>query len=161
ARGPDGPTRAGSPAWRRSATTRPPITAVEMAAPVHASAPVRTLAATTSPNPSTAQRAVRSVGKAMPPYSESPTAATTMMKPANNAVHRYSMMSHSAGSAMAAVRSRVRSRRTLHRAQPLALELGGGATKAALPLLEEGQGLEVLTLAEVWPQRLGDVHVGV
>src|SRR5262249_2632917 len=148
-------------AWRRSANTRPPITAVEMAAPVHASVPVRTLAATTSPNPSTAQRAVRSVGKAMPPYSESPTAATTMMKPANSGVHKYSMMSHSAGSAMAAVRSLVRSRRTLHRAQPLALELGGGATEAALPLLEERQGLEVLPLAEVRPQCLGDVHLRV
>src|SRR5262249_60698211 len=66
-----------------------------------------------------------------------------------------------AGGAMAAVRGRVGSRRTLPRARPLALELGGGATEAALPLLEEGQGLEVLTLGEVWPQRLGDVHLGV
>src|SRR5262249_8816211 len=132
-----------------------------MGAPAHASVPVSTLAATTRPTPSSAQRAVRSVGKAMPPYSESPMAATATMKPANSGVQRYSMISHSAGSAMAAVRSRVRSRKTLHRAQPLALELGGGATEAALPLLEERQGVEVLPLAEVRPQRLSDVHLGV
>src|SRR5262249_57969280 len=98
---------------------------------------------------------------AMPPYSTSPTPATVMMKAANSFGGRYSMISHNAGSAMAAVSSRVRSRVALHRAQPLALELGARASEAPLPLLEECQRLEVLALAEVGPQRLRDVHLGV
>src|SRR5262249_17981369 len=137
------------------------MTDADRAAPVQVSVPVRTLAPTTIPSPTSIQRTGRSSGNAMPPYSTSPTPATVMMKAANSFGGRYSMISHSAGSATAAVSSRVRSRVALHRAQPLALELGARASEAPLPLLEECQRLEVLALAEVGPQRLRDVHLGV
>src|SRR5262245_47422956 len=137
------------------------MTAADSAAPVQVSAPVRTLAATTSPNPTSIQRTGRSSGNAMPPYSRSPMPATVMMKAAKSGAQRYSMINHSAGSAMAAVSSRVRSRGALHRAQPLALELGARAPEPPLPLLEERQRLNVLALAEVRPQRLRHVHLGV
>src|SRR5207249_5000116 len=45
--------------------------------------------------------------------------------------------------------------------QLFAFDLGGGAAEAALALLEEGERLEVVALAEVGPQGVGHVHLGV
>src|SRR5579871_4171261 len=77
------------------------------------------------------------------------------MKPANSRSGRYSTISQSAGSASAAVASLVRS------TQSFPLGLSGRAAEAALPLLEERQRLEELALAEVRPERVGDVQLGV
>src|SRR4029079_1033738 len=49
----------------------------------------------------------------------------------------------------------------LHRAQARALDLGAGATEPTLALLEERQRLEILALAEIRPQRVGDDDLGV
>src|SRR6185503_8499593 len=46
-------------------------------------------------------------------------------------------------------------------AQPLAVDLLRCSTEASLALLEIGERLEVLTLAEIRPQRVGDVDLGV
>src|SRR5262249_8772062 len=53
-----------------------------------------------------------------------------------------------------------------HRTQPFSLEafsleLSGGATEPTLALLEEVERLQVLPLAEVRPERVGDVDLGV
>src|SRR5207247_106926 len=45
--------------------------------------------------------------------------------------------------------------------QLFAFDLGGRAAEAALALLEEGERLEVVALAEVGPQGVGHVHLGV
>src|SRR5438445_14168 len=58
-------------------------------------------------------------------------------------------------------RARGPRRHSVRCAQTLAFDLGGGAAEAALALLEEGERLEVVALAEVGPQGVGHVHLGV
>src|SRR5512145_3057187 len=51
--------------------------------------------------------------------------------------------------------------RSVRDPESLALDLRGDAAEASLPLLEEGERLEVLALAELRPHALADVDLGV
>src|SRR5262245_21587928 len=109
-----------------------------------------------SPTPTVAtivvMRTPRSSGNAIAAYSAAPIATTSRMNAANR-VGRDCTTNHSAGIATAAVASLVRSTQ--------ALDLGRGPAEAALAPLEVIQCLQVLPLAEVGPQRVGDVQLAV
>src|SRR5262249_26931379 len=145
----------GRSSCRQSASVNPATTAIASPAPHTSGRRVMTPAVTESPHRMPTSRSTGATGRAIEKYSCSATAATAPMKPANSGAGRYSMITQSDGSAIAAVRTLVRS------TQALARRLLRRATEAAMALLEEGQRLEELALAEVRPHGVGHVELGV
>src|SRR5262245_4152164 len=146
-----------------------------MPAPHCSGRPAITPRVTARPSTSPAPRSNGRSGNAMPKYSCRPTADTAAMKPANSTGGSPYTMTHSAGIATAAVRSRVRSTGGRPRASACehraragdrgraarSLELIRDATEATLTLLEVGEGLQVFARAEIRPERLGNVELRV
>src|SRR6266436_2281642 len=141
--------------FRASARISPAMTTPESAIPE--SSWLGTTIATTTNAPATIPnaRSIRSSGNAIAKYSVTPTSAALPTSHANSDQGFQTMIQTSNGIAIAAVASLVRN------TQAFALGLLAGAAETALPALELGDRLEELPLAEVRPERVRHVDLGV